>query len=70
MPDADGAMSAEELRSFLDVTHLAIMTTNGANGVPHSTPVLYRAENDGAISVIVLKDAIKLRNPARIRWCR
>ena len=65
MPDANGTMSAEELRAFLDVTHLAIMTTNGANGMPHSTPVWYLAEDDGAISVIVLKDAIKLRNLAR-----
>jgi len=65
MPDANGAMSAEELRAFLGATHLTIMTTNGANGVPHSTPVWYLAEDDGAISVIVLKDAIKLRNLAR-----
>ena len=65
MPDANGAMSAEELRAFLDVTHLAIITTNGADGVPHSTPVSYLAEINGALSVIVLKDAIKLRNIER-----
>ena len=64
MADANGAMSAEELRPFLDVTHLAI-TTNGTNGVPHSTPVWYLADDDGALSVIVLKDAIKLRNIER-----
>ena len=65
MPDANGAMSAEELRAFLDVTHLAIITTNGTNGVAHSTPVRYLADDDGALSVIVLKDAIKLRNIER-----
>ena len=65
MPDANGAMSAEELRAFLEVTHLAIITTNGANGVPHSTPVWYMAEDDGSLSVIVLKNAIKLRNIER-----
>jgi PPOX class probable F420-dependent enzyme len=58
-------MTAEELRAFLDVTHLAIITTNGANGVPHSTPVWYLAEDDGGLSVIVLKDAVKLRNIER-----
>ena len=65
MPDANGAMSAEELRAFLEDRHLAIITTNGANGVPHSTPVWYLPEEDGALSVIVLKDAIKLRNIQR-----
>ena len=65
MPDANGAMSAEELRAFLDVTHLAIITTNGTNGVAHSTPVRYLADDDGALSVVVLKDAIKLRNIER-----
>ncbi len=49
----------------MDEAHLAIITTNGANGVPHSTPVWYLAEDDGALSIIVLENAVKLRNIER-----
>ena len=65
MPDANGAMSPEELSAFLDATHLAIISTNGTDGLPHSTPVWYLAEGDGALAVIVLRDAVKLRNIER-----
>ncbi len=65
MPDSNGAMSPGELRMFLDERHLAIITTNGADGVPHSTPVWYLVENDGALAVIVLTNAVKLRNIER-----
>lgn len=65
MPDANGAMSPEELHAFLEGRHLAIITTNGANGVPHSTPVWYLVEDDGALSIIVSRDAVKLRNIER-----
>ena len=65
MPDANGAMSAGELSAFLDAPHLAIITTNGADGVPHSTPVWYTVEDDGALAIIVLKDSVKLRNIER-----
>jgi len=57
-----GGMSPEELREFLDQRHLAIISTNGADGVPHSTPVWYLVEDDGALSIIVLSNAVKLRN--------
>ncbi|MDA1256789.1 MAG: TIGR03618 family F420-dependent PPOX class oxidoreductase [Chloroflexi bacterium] len=65
MPDASGAMSDQELEAFLDGKHLAIITTNGADGAPHSTPVWYLAERDGALAVIVLRNAVKLRNIER-----
>jgi|TARA_B110000263_G_C15009623_1_gene374397 PPOX class probable F420-dependent enzyme len=65
MPDLSGSMTADELRAFLEQPHLAIITTNGADGVPHSTPVWYIAEDDGALSIIVLKHAVKLRNIER-----
>lgn len=65
MPDANGAMSPEELLAFLDGRHLAIISTNGSDGVPHSTPVWYLVESDGALAVIVLRDAVKLRNIER-----
>ena len=65
MADAAGEMSQEELREFLDKRHLAIVTTKGADGVPHSTPVWYLVEDDGALSIIVLSNAVKLRNIER-----
>jgi PPOX class probable F420-dependent enzyme len=58
-------MSPEELSAFLEERHLAIITTNGADGVPHSTPVWYLVEDGGALSIIVLGNAIKLRNIER-----
>jgi hypothetical protein len=49
MPDTSGPMTPEQLADFLKPPHLAIITTNGADGVPHSTPVWYIAEDDGAL---------------------
>ena len=65
MPDTSGPMTPEQLADFLKPPHLAIITTNGADGVPHSTPVWYIAEDDGALSIIVLTSAVKLRNIER-----
>ena len=65
MSDTSGKMSPGQLKAFLEVRHLAIITTNGADGVPHSTPVWYLVEEDGALSIIVLENAIKLRNIER-----
>ncbi|MDP6823208.1 MAG: TIGR03618 family F420-dependent PPOX class oxidoreductase [Dehalococcoidia bacterium] len=65
MTDPGGRMSPEELSAFLEERHLAIITTNGADGVPHSTPVWYLVEDGGALSIIVLGNAIKLRNIER-----
>jgi PPOX class probable F420-dependent enzyme len=65
MADADMRMTQAELQEFLLGRHLAILTTNTPGGYPHSTPVWYLTEPDGAISVIVLADAVKIRNIQR-----
>ncbi|MFW6174815.1 MAG: PPOX class F420-dependent oxidoreductase [Chloroflexota bacterium] len=58
-------LSSEELRELLEGRHLAIISTNGSDGVPHSTPVWFMPEDDGAISMIVDEGAVKLRNLRR-----
>jgi PPOX class probable F420-dependent enzyme len=65
MTETETKMTPAELRAFLDERHLAVLTTHGADGYPHATPVWYLAELDGALSVIVLADAVKVRNIRR-----
>jgi PPOX class probable F420-dependent enzyme len=65
MTEADSKLTPAELRAFLDERHLAVLTTNGADGYPHATPVWYLAEPDGALYVIVLAETAKVRNIRR-----
>jgi len=58
-------LSAAELTEFLAEEHLAVITTNAPDGFPHSTPVWYMAEPDGAMGVVAFDDTVKVRNLRR-----
>jgi PPOX class probable F420-dependent enzyme len=57
-------MSPAELGAMLLERHLAIITTHGADGYPHSTPVWYMPE-DAYIGIIANPNSIKARNIRR-----
>ena len=57
-------MSPAELDAMLHERHLAIVTTHGADGYPHSTPVWYMPE-DGYVGIIADPNSIKISNIRR-----
>ena len=57
-------MTAAEVRGLLEGPHLAVITTNGPDGTPHSTPVWYLPDGD-TVGIIVDLDSVKVRNLRR-----
>ena len=57
-------MTPAEARDLLRGRHLAIITTNGADGMPHSTPVWYVPDGD-SVAIIAEENAVKVRNLRR-----
>ena len=65
MADGTYALTPEQVKELLDEEHLAVITTNGPDGFPHSTPVWYLPGPDGTVSFIVDAGSVKVRNIRR-----
>ncbi len=57
-------MTSAELRNLLRGRHLAVLTTNGPDGTPHSTPVWYLPDGD-TVGIIADAESVKVRNLRR-----
>jgi len=65
MADEPYTLTPGQVQELLDEEHLAVITTNGPDGFPHSTPVWYLPEPDGTIAIIVDTGSVKVRNIER-----
>ena len=65
MADGTHALTPGQVKELLDEEHLAVITTNGPDGFPHSTPVWYLSGPNGAVSFIVDAGSVKVRNIRR-----
>lgn len=57
-------LTKTELRDLLRGRHLAVISTNGADGAPQSTPVWYMPDGD-TVGIIAEPDSVKVRNLRR-----
>ncbi len=64
MADDARELSKAELRGLLSGRHLAVISTNGPDGAPQSTPVWYLPDGD-TVGIIAEPDSVKVRNLRR-----
>ena len=64
MAEESREMTPAEVRDLLRGRHLAVITTNGPDGTPHSTPVWYLPDGD-TVGIIADADSVKARNLKR-----
>ena len=64
MAEESRELTAAELGDLLNGRHLAVISTNGPDGVPQSTPVWYLPDGD-TVGIIADPDSVKVRNLRR-----
>ena len=65
MAEDSQTLTPAQVRELLDEDHLAVVTTSGPDGFPHSTPVWYLPEPDGTVSFVVDIGSVKVKNIRR-----